>query len=93
MRAGSDQDIANLMGLSLSRAQIRFQQGLPMPPATRVPGLRSRRFDMDMAEKWLRDHLSGEPRDIQITTVVPKRGRGRPHKTQSKLTNGTTGAL
>ena len=85
MRIGSDKDIALLMGLSLNRAQIRFQQGLPMPPAIRIPGLRSRRFDLDSAEKWLRDHCDHvtvgpyiEPR----VPVIQKRKRGRPRKTK-----------
>jgi len=88
MRRGSDHDVADLLGISIDRLQKRIQGGELVPPYIQVPGAKSRIWDMDEVETWLksfrRTPLTLVPTP-QHSLPEPKRGRGRPPKTAYRV--------
>lgn len=86
MRRGSDKDVAGLLGISVDRLQKRIQAGEIVPPYIQVPGSRSRIWDMDDVDTWLREFRCVAPLpELKLTLIPrPKRGRGRPTKTESR---------
>ncbi|MHB8254916.1 MAG: helix-turn-helix transcriptional regulator [Acidiferrobacter sp.] len=88
MRRGSDHDVADLLGISVDRLQKRIQGGELVPLYIQVPGARSRIWDMDEVETWLkgfrRTPLTLVPTP-QRSLLEPKRGRGRPPKTAYRI--------
>ncbi len=83
MRRGSDQDVARLLGISADRLHKRIQTGVTAPPYIQVPGSRSRIWDMDDVEAWLKEFRCATPH-IGASLAPVKRGRGRPRKTESR---------
>ena len=86
MRRGSDQDVAELLGISVDRLQKRVQAGKMVPPYIYVPGSRSRVWDMDDVDAWLKGFRCATPMPVSTVTRMPqpKRGRGRPTKSESQ---------
>lgn len=84
MRRGSDQDVAELLGISVDRLRKRIQGDELVPPYIHIPGTKSRIWDMDEVEGWMRGFrrtpLSVVPTLAHAAPPV-KRGRGRPPKT------------
>ena len=83
MRRGSDQDVARLLGISVDRLQKRIQTGIAAPPYLQVPGSRSRIWDMDDVEAWLKEFRCVTPQ-IHASITPVKRGRGRLTKTEQR---------
>ena len=49
----SDEDIASLLGISLSRLRGKIYQGDPLPDRIQVPGSRTRLWSKKDVHKWL----------------------------------------
>lgn len=88
MRFGSDQDVAEILGISHERLKAKISAGAPMPPFMRVPGSKYRRWDLDAVEVWLAQYIvrgtglatrAGSPAQPS-GQGLPRRGRGRPRK-------------
>lgn len=86
MRRGSDQDVAELLGISVDRLQKRIQAGEAIPPYFQVPGSRSRIWDMDDVDAWLQKFrcVAPLPSLAATSTPRPKRRRGRPTKSEQR---------
>lgn len=86
MRRGSDHDVAELLGISVDRLQKRIQAGEAAPPYIRVPGSRSRVWDMDDVDAWLQKFRCATPLPTSTAPHIaqPKRSRGRPPKSESR---------
>ena len=89
MRFGSDQDVAEILGISHERLKAKISAGAPMPPFMRVPGSKYRRWDLDAVAAWLVQYTVRGTADLVTRTGshdqlsnqgLPRRGRGRPRK-------------
>jgi len=73
----TDQDIAQLLGVSIGRLRNKLTAGSPLPPRIQPPGCRNRLWPREAVHAWLEQFLVTsveEPRPEQ-----PRR-RGRPTK-------------
>jgi len=49
----SDTEIANLLGISLSRLRSKIYQGEPLPARIQIPGSRTRLWRKEDVHNWL----------------------------------------
>lgn len=88
MRLGSDQDVAEILGITHERLKAKISAGAPMPPFMRVPGSKFRRWDLDVVVAWLAQYTvrgtdlatRAGSQDQRPDQGLPRRGRGRPRK-------------
>ena len=49
----SDNEVATLLGISLSRLRGKIYKGEPLPPRIEIPGSRNRLWDKEDVYNWL----------------------------------------
>jgi len=77
----TDQDIAQLLGVSIGRLRNKLSAGSPLPPRIQPPGCRNRLWPREAVHAWLEQFLvtsMDEPRSER-----PRR-RGRPAKQEAR---------
>jgi len=77
----TDQDIAQLLGVSIRRLRNKLSAGSPLPPRIQPPGCRNRLWPREAVHAWLEQFL--------VTSVEERwpeqpRRRGRPTKQESR---------
>ena len=77
----TDQDIAQLLGVSIGRLRNKLSAGSPLPPRIQPPGCRNRLWPREAVHAWLEQFL--------ITSVEERRSeqprrRGRPTKQEAR---------
>ena len=77
----TDQDIAELLGISIGRLRNELTAGSPLPPRIQPPGCRNRLWPREVVHAWLEQFL--------ITSVEERRSerprpRGRPSKQETR---------
>ncbi len=78
----TDQDIAQLLGISLGRLRNKLTAGKPLPPRIQPPGCRHRLWPKEAVYAWLEQFLVmsvEKPRAHQ-----PFGRRGRPTKQEAR---------
>ncbi len=68
----SDEDIASLLGISLSRLRGKIYQGDPLPARIQVPGSRTRLWSKKDVHNWL-DQFKKQ--DDLVISAQPSRGK------------------
>ena len=78
----TDQDIAQLLGISIGRLRNKLTAGSPLPPRIQPPGCRNRLWPREAVHNWLEQFLVAsvdEPAAKQ-----PRGRRGRPNKQEAR---------
>lgn len=78
----TDQDVAQLLGISVGRLRNKLTAGNPLPPRIQPPGCRNRLWPCNAVHEWLQQFMvAASP---GTTRYVPARRRGRPTKQESR---------
>lgn len=71
----SDEQLADLLGISVRGLRNKVVRGDPLPPHCRLPGLRIRLWPEDGVVEWIENYQVGALQNSELS-----RGRGRPSK-------------
>lgn len=69
----SDEQLADLLGISVQGLRNKVARGDPLPPHCRLPGMRVRLWPEQLVREWIDRHVVGGSREVA-------RPRGRPRK-------------
>ncbi len=78
----TDQDIAQLLGISLGRLRNMLTAGKPLPPRIQAPGCRHRLWPKAAVHAWLEQFLIKGVEGSRAPQ--PLRRRGRPTKQEAR---------
>lgn len=65
----SDAEIADLMGISLSRLRSKIYQGEPLPARIEIPGCRTRLWSKEDVHGWLNQFKKQDELRVQPSQV------------------------
>jgi hypothetical protein len=71
----TDQEIAQLLGISLGRLRNKLTAGSPLPPRIQPPGCRNRLWPRATVHAWLAQYLIGSDDDSPSQHLPGRRGR------------------
>ncbi len=77
-----DEDVAKLFNVTLAGLRNKIDAGDPLPPYSRLPGLRVRLWPRKEVEEWIRQFIVGQG---AVASSHFEKRRGRPRsKGQTK---------
>lgn len=77
----SDEQLADLLGITVRGLRNKVLRGDPLPPHCRLPGMRIRLWPEDGVIEWIENCQVGELRgEMELN-----RGRGRPSKHSRRM--------
>ena len=62
----TDNEIADMLGISLGRLRIKLSAGHPLPPRIQLPGCRNRLWACNAAHEWLEQFTIAMSRSEQV---------------------------
>jgi hypothetical protein len=77
----TDQDIAQLLGVSIGRLRNKLSVGSPLPPRIQPPGCRNRLWPREAVHAWLEQFLVT---GVEERRPGQPRRRGRPTKEEAR---------
>lgn len=77
----TDQDIAQLLGVSIGRLRNKLSAGSPLPLRIQPPGCRNRLWPREAVHAWLEQFLITS---LDEARREQPRGRGRPTKQETR---------
>lgn len=69
----TDQEMAQLLGISLGRLRNKLTAGSPLPPRIQPPGCRTRPWPGEAVHAWLEQFLLTDSADRQAQQVLGRR--------------------
>lgn len=72
-----DEQVAQLLGISIGGLRNKIRNGDPLPPHCRLPGMRVRLWPVDRVGEWVSGYEVGAS---GVSTTPDPRRRGRPSK-------------
>ena len=78
----TDDEVADLLGISLGRLRNKLCAGNPLPPRIEPPGCRHRLWPCQAVHDWL-DQFTISVGEVQKVDVSGRR-RGRPRKQEER---------
>lgn len=70
----TDQEMAQLLGISLGRLRNKLTTGSPLPPRIQPPGCRTRLWPREAVHAWLEQFLLSDGADRQAQQLLDRRG-------------------
>lgn len=80
----TDQDIAQLLGVSLGRLRNKLTEGSPLPPRIQPPGCRNRLWPREAVHVWLDQFLITSPDDRLPEQPFGRRGRSTKQEARAR---------
>jgi excisionase family DNA binding protein len=69
----TDQEMAQLLGISLGRLRNKLTAGSPLPPRIQPPGCRTRLWPREAVHAWLEQFLLTDGADRQAQQLLGRR--------------------